>query len=545
MRLKGNELFERKVHDFDAHEFIWQRYTMAIALAPTKSEELAIACTNRSALLLHLLNITDSNLSKAKWLCRKAKCFHAPDDLPSAHKLMQEAKGHIELITHKNKDHTKVLTLIELTEKLISKKYSNPSEKFNDPKMPELNIETEDFSNVTDKYSPKLGRHLVTTRDIAPGEVIYVEELYSVSILHSKKAYPFCSHCHAACLTTIPCDLCSSVMFCSEKCKTDAWNEYHDIECYTLADYMKGNSTDKNPTEKVIIDGNLKMNKFLKLCQLVATESSFTLDNYSDIALHTLISLALNTTFFGKKFNAKECKILSSNKDIVFLGSLIYRITTFVANGIEISNIRDLMRRRTGRNFTIGAAIPSVFTCFVKHSCDPNASKIFNQASTLAVYALRPIKQGEKILAAYVDNYRIQDKFSRQMYLLEYHQFTCNCRACKENWPPLLNTTDSIMMMKPKNYEKKLFKTPLELELYRKHEPVIAKNYQPIYNFVCTQKMLSDLARSIETALKEIPQPSAVTCFLLAALNLVSSHLYSYVYPISDNCVTNKFSLPH
>ena len=86
-RIQGNRLFVKKNHTLEIHEKIWMLYTASIALAVSKSEELAAGYANRSALLMHLrkyddslrdidraLKITSFDCLKVKLLCRKAKC---------------------------------------------------------------------------------------------------------------------------------------------------------------------------------------------------------------------------------------------------------------------------------------------------------------------------------------------------------------------------------------------------------------------------------------------------------------------------------------
>lgn len=55
-----------------------------------------------------------------------------------------------------------------------------------------------------------------------------------VTAANSNKFYAYCSHCLAFTWASIPCDHCSLSMFCSEKCKDDAWQKYHEIECKIL-----------------------------------------------------------------------------------------------------------------------------------------------------------------------------------------------------------------------------------------------------------------------------------------------------------------------
>ena len=86
------------------------------------------------------------------------------------------------------------------------------------------------LSAVSVKYNEKYGRYLVATRDIKPGEMIFVEKPY-VASLNIKKSFMYCCHCLSVVWAGIPCEGCCWYLFCSEKCKTEAQKQYHDIEC--------------------------------------------------------------------------------------------------------------------------------------------------------------------------------------------------------------------------------------------------------------------------------------------------------------------------
>lgn len=55
-----------------------------------------------------------------------------------------------------------------------------------------------------------------------------------VTAANSKKSYAYCSHCLTFTWASIPCDYCCLSMFCSEQCKSDAWENYHIVECKIL-----------------------------------------------------------------------------------------------------------------------------------------------------------------------------------------------------------------------------------------------------------------------------------------------------------------------
>lgn len=97
------------------------------------------------------------------------------------------------------------------------------------------------YDSVAMKHSAKYGRHLVAKHHIKPGEIIMVVKPY-IRCLNLNNSHAFCGHCLKTSWASIPCDYCNWCMFCSEKCKQEAWQQYHDIEClvipYIIADQV-------------------------------------------------------------------------------------------------------------------------------------------------------------------------------------------------------------------------------------------------------------------------------------------------------------------
>lgn len=65
---------------------------------------------------------------------------------------------------------------------------------------------------------------IVTNKDLLPGDVLVVEKPLAGC------TNSMCSYCLRMCGSLKPCK-CGAMMFCSDKCQTNAFNEYHDIEC--------------------------------------------------------------------------------------------------------------------------------------------------------------------------------------------------------------------------------------------------------------------------------------------------------------------------
>lgn len=91
-------------------------------------------------------------------------------------------------------------------------------------------------------HSDTYGRHLIATRDIRPGEIIFVAKPYII-VPNFKKRIHFCNNCLKVVWSGIPCDNCACAMYCSEECQEEALLKFHDIECMILQFVLLGDSS--------------------------------------------------------------------------------------------------------------------------------------------------------------------------------------------------------------------------------------------------------------------------------------------------------------
>lgn len=239
-RLAGNILFQQKIHDSKLHRLILHKYSLSIAIAPPSSEAEALGYGNRSAILLHLekfpesiqdidraLSITKSNFLKTKLLCRKVKCLAAIGLTADIEKTLQKA-GHF----YNNSEKSKKQDLLKLIKE--AEIYSNKKKQFkkeNNSKLLKIEKNVDDFSSISIEYNDKFGNHLIAAKDIEPGEVVFIENPYVFAV---EENFTYCNHCFKVSWAGIPCSSCWRCMYCSEKCKNDAWSKYHNIECATF-----------------------------------------------------------------------------------------------------------------------------------------------------------------------------------------------------------------------------------------------------------------------------------------------------------------------
>ncbi|KAK0071891.1 hypothetical protein PV326_000694, partial [Microctonus aethiopoides] len=205
---KGNEQFKKENSWKDSLEL----YTQGVIHAPPNSSELARAYANRSAAL------SDGGLY---------------DDV-----ILDIGHDACQLLLKMNSNDT------EYVNEIVNKKLSTissmktPQQKIDyQTFLPKIVKENTKLMGVTDavelQYSEKYGRQVVATRDIRAGEAIYVHKPYA-SIVESTVVHKYCWHCSKQVWAGVPCHQCVSVIYCNEKCRDEAWQEYHDIECLII-----------------------------------------------------------------------------------------------------------------------------------------------------------------------------------------------------------------------------------------------------------------------------------------------------------------------
>lgn len=222
-----------------------QYYTMSIAYAPEKSTQLSLAHANRSAVLFRAKLYADCKLDilqsiknyypdelRAKIYLRDAMCEKVlSDDKDLINKKFDKAYEWIEKMEEESHDYFRKIVDNQIKIESIDKEKFPKWNYDNYPKLENINTKMNGLSGLVKlKYSEAYGRHIVAAKDIKIGDVIGVVEPYA-KIYCSNMRYKFCCHCGEQTWSSIPCLGCPIVVFCSEYCRCEAQNEYHDIEC--------------------------------------------------------------------------------------------------------------------------------------------------------------------------------------------------------------------------------------------------------------------------------------------------------------------------
>lgn len=253
-RNEGNKLYSQSTSPEDLRN-VCKLYSKSAAYAPVGSNELALAYANKSAVLLKL-----GKFEKCLELINQCLLLNYPKDLKI--KILVRKVECLKILQHsKTKEfYDEALSWIEnqvsISERdQMKKKLEDGYRKEVEVRKTFSNEEIDSalaeffYQNASDEipcasnsveleYDQNYGRHLVASRDIRPGEIILNERPYTM-VTKNPYRYSHCWGCSEFAWNCIPCDECVNVVYCSEKCKNESWQKYHDFECQILGDILE------------------------------------------------------------------------------------------------------------------------------------------------------------------------------------------------------------------------------------------------------------------------------------------------------------------
>ncbi|XP_011502289.1 PREDICTED: SET and MYND domain-containing protein DDB_G0273589-like [Ceratosolen solmsi marchali] len=474
------------------HQRIWDSYLCSIALSPNDSEMLATSYGNMSALMFHLSKYQDSKCLSAMGISEKDKIFDEArtwlnkiDDNDKMKVDLIQLVDKAKIVLDKNKVKVERTTSNEshvdfFNENEILKNVKNKKRRKNNLKFKHLiNLavkETESVFNSVDlTYNDEYGWHLTATRDIQPGEIIFVVKPYVV-VQNFTKSQNFCNNCLNVIWTGIPCKACPCCMFCSKKCHDEAMEKYHSIECPILQFVVSGDSWldyHIQASLRAVVMGVKEFGSITNLRDKINEFDSFPDDteyrNYhtsfisllgfknihvepeilSDLAAaccKTVICLSKFTSFFNSDRKFDTIENFTENEDIKFIAVLLLKIAVIIFNnGIKVTESGLFCK-----TYVDSAKCSSVVPCcekgismntlsqFIPHSCDPNAKAMKVNNCKEIYYALLPISEGDLILECYKNTFYECEFTQRQQEISRILNRNCTCLACQENWPALL-----------------------------------------------------------------------------------------------------------
>lgn len=323
-REEGNKIFLQKTGVPRFEEEALELYTKSIAYAIPNTAEVAKGFANRSALLLSIGRLMEclGDIERAlnsncpvelmpKLYIRQGKCFSI-----LAHQSYTQSKFWLSKVPVNDSSLRKMEKDLKKYSLMDVEDYESTFLQ-QDPSVPQIKSIHQKFSCASDaldvKYSGPTGRKIVATRDIGVGEVLVVEKPYLAHNVEGKY-YCYCSNCLQSFFCGIPCDFCPNTIYCSEKCKESAWQEYHNLECPVL-DFLCHNEIIRPRKESVTgLSAALKL--LIKFCQeaggldaLKERIKQFQKSKSTLILKVILHRIFNNGTFVSIVFQAKKYKV--------------------------------------------------------------------------------------------------------------------------------------------------------------------------------------------------------------------------------------------
>ncbi|XP_023723064.1 SET and MYND domain-containing protein 4 isoform X3 [Cryptotermes secundus] len=481
LRIQGNEKF--KECDNVGSLML---YTESVVHAPRDSEELSLALANRSAALFHLGAYQESLQDIAlafqsgyptslhyKLHMRRSQCFsrlnrymEEVEALQSAQKCL-ELMGDVALSKKSSSKRNIELALSKASSQLRIGSTENISDS---PKTFCLPVptygENERFAYASAaldlRYSQEKGRHVVANRGVQMGDILFVERPYAFVVLPDQ----YRAHCHNCCslyMSAVPCEECTLARYCSEACRQESWDQYHQWECHGGLELLNSIGIAHLGFRVVLKAGPLrKLQGIHTKLQESVSQSKDTYrdkqDNYryvyqlmphledmqhEDLFQYTMTAcmLALYLTYCTHYFTEEANplppdELLQNRKSTVcFVGGLILRhIAQLVCNGHAITKLDKTFPENENREVLtehqvrIATAIyPSA--SMMNHSCDPNIiNSFYNQY--LIVRACRDIPRGGEVFNCYGPHFRHMGTRERQEILRSQYFFSCTCKPC-------------------------------------------------------------------------------------------------------------------
>ncbi|XP_071744396.1 SET and MYND domain-containing protein 4-like [Lepeophtheirus salmonis] len=328
-------------------------------------------------------------------------------------------------------------------------------------------------------HSPTQGRFTYANRDINPGEIIAVDEPY-VKQLDKEHIKTHCWHCLGRAPLPIPCDNCSGVMFCSDVCLRLSSTSYHKYECGITDIIQNGGVGTWILAYRAISSRPFSFwqNLDMKNSEEGGEDSEDPFYRYNVLETHensrrfvvpALMKEALTVVFFIRCLNRRGYFPESKNYDDPDCDPTLYPVELMLANKlrkfIKIASfnsheVTEVIVRRKGNEDNVGArrvgTAINPYLALINHSCDPNHGRVWNSnKGTITAFATRLIREGEEIVDGYSATFSNRGKKDRH-FVHDRYNFTCTCRACREDWPLLPQLEKEIKVKTKPGKVKKL-----------------------------------------------------------------------------------------
>ncbi|XP_063696192.1 SET and MYND domain-containing protein DDB_G0284059-like [Culicoides brevitarsis] len=452
-----------------------QLYNQSYLITPgEKLQEVSVVLGNRSACLYHMkeYKLTIDDISRAernfpretvyKLVDRKAKCYLHLGNYMLALKFYLMTN---QLVLENNKipmkqkqgilDDSQALLKFLRRNSLANIFGNNVLTDETKKVMPEDNYINPGYKF---DYTERTGRYAVCTKDLDVGTLLLSETPFC-SVVLEKYSQTHCQVCYVRPIAPVACDRCADIIFCSDKCKSNA--TFHQFECGILKTFWKSKASVtchlsmrmmavyplsffleirpdlERKMSNAEVDA-LQSRDYRKAYSLVTHEEGRTPE---EMFHRTLMAKFLLNCLVKKGY------LDGSEEHRAYIGNLIlHNIQVLQFNAHEIFELQKDEKDDIGRTEFIGGAIYPVLALF-NHSCDPATVRYFN-GHRVYVRSIRPLRAGEEIGENYGPIFTQNPREDRQHLLKQQYKFECRCQPCNENWPLFKQMTNHLIRLR-------------------------------------------------------------------------------------------------
>lgn len=423
LRNEGNVEFEAK--DWTNAILAWN---YALCFAEPKSDALAQAYANRAASYFELdrFNSSYSDIMLALQV--------PPRTIALEKQLKQHRMDCMDFIEKTNSSNSS-------SESINNMPWSSPH--LLQPN-PDLNGNEPTQWLTFEQYEPLRYRFTARTDIDIPGQVIWTETALVSTLMSNQHIH--CNVCFAKNDNLIPCDTCTTAMFCSSTCQYSilhmgqcklnqkinedgklqllirtvlfAISLFNDID--NLVEFVSEtfSNDSKNHVQPVALDELAKYRQFLRLksCQSIASGDQ----------PDALIYFA-----FKAIMGSKIGELFSTVKRQRFLTHLIWQHEAIISVGY--------VHQHTNKHNQIQSLGVFPQFSYFKHSCTPNAM-YYLKGNKLIMVSLTPIKKDEEIFVSYFGKTAIlifecnrDERKERLLSLYKSLGQKCVCALCQKH----------------------------------------------------------------------------------------------------------------
>ncbi|XP_066587691.1 SET and MYND domain-containing protein 4-like [Prorops nasuta] len=430
--------------------------------------------------------------------------FAADGDLPTSirKEIQQKMEASKRCINEMEKALVPAASVLNENE---ARSYRLPSISVGrNPKYPHASVQLEI------QETHMAGKQAVATMEINPGDVLVVEPPQAGCLLPEFYG-THCQQCFSRLRAPVGCPNCSSVAFCTKKCRDLAISTFHKYECKILALLIgSGMSILSALALRMVTQEGLKNS--MKIHALVSKRSEAvesTGDSVSSIQEAEKLSKSAKRRLRKKKLNESKTtkpgedsasgnstdKIdvrvydlvmhheKRSSKDFLerslmaaFLLKCLQRVHFFenttldteVPGEEEIAvgslllknlqllqfNAHEIFEMRLGSSHRFRGSRPvylgvAIYPTVARfnHDCYPAVTRYF-VGTNIVIRATRSLKPGDVVAENYGPIFTKRNRSERQRTLAGRYWFHCSCQACQEDWPMFEKLTNDAVRLR-------------------------------------------------------------------------------------------------